>query len=109
MLKILKVLALYILILQADIACYEMGFYGGASKSRTSEYIPADYSNFSFDYLNCTGSESQLRDCFHAENTSCTYYDGVWINCITHSSQGETTFLLLAANLYYCINSELIH
>ena len=67
-----------------------MGYFGGAYYTYTNQYIWSSSSNISFDYVNCIGNESQLMDCFHSENTTCNYYEGVWIYCNSKAGIGET-------------------
>ena len=74
-----------------------MGFYGGADNYYTYSYIGLPSTNFSFDYLECNGTESHLSDCFHAENTTCYDYEGVWIYCNTKTTIG---------NIYYSFKEK---
>ena len=82
-------------IFKADVACFEMGYYGGANYFYSYSYLGPTSFNFSYDYLDCNGTESQLKDCFHAENTTCENYHGVWIYCDTNTYFGDSKFFLM--------------
>ena len=71
-----------------------MGFYGGAYYTYTYQYIWNSSAHFSFDYVNCNGNESKLSDCFHAENTTCGYDEGVLIYCNTNIFLGESIIVI---------------
>ena len=85
-----------------------MGYYGGAYYFSTYQTIGSFSANISFDYVNCIGNESQLMDCFHSENTTCNYYEGVWIYCNSQAGIGETAAYVdcfitkLGLNLVHC-------
>ena len=70
-----------------------MGFYGGAYYYYINSYIGVASLNFSFDYLSCNGSESQLNDCFHVENSTCNTYEGVYIYCDTTTAIGNKYYI----------------
>ena len=80
-----------------DVACRQLGFFGGASSfgPAESEYSSAAYNGqFWMDYVACTGSEQRLVHCPSRQGgrTGCNLFrDGVKLRC--NPAMARTTIL----------------
>ena len=76
--------------LQANVVCKQLKY--GASGNSYEPDRNVD-SNFSYDDVKCTGSETSLDACPHANQHNCRPNEGIWIVCA--STEGGEFALLL--------------
>ena len=80
---------------QADVACFEIGYYGGAYGFQVDRSFPQDFPDFSYDFVSCTGTENRLMDCSHSENTTCSPYEGIRVNCDPTTQIGSVLIMIV--------------
>ena len=68
-----------------------MGYFEGATETFNGSYIGSVLTNFSYDYVACTGSELKLSDCFYKQNVTCSSVEGIFIYCKVKSPDGKAT------------------
>ena len=66
--------------LQAAVVCKQLGFPSAQSQTCCSAKgaVP---TNFSYDDVECVGTEKTLDACPHLNTHDCFSYEGVWIVC----------------------------
>ncbi len=72
---------------QAALVCQQLGFNGVVDIKVKSTYGPVP-SVFAFDNVNCTGTETSLNDCPHANVDDCTSFEGAGVVCNTETAEG---------------------
>jgi hypothetical protein len=67
--------------LQADIACYELGFPSGAVSALQNSYFGLVPTTFSYDDVQCVGNESTINECRHINYHNCGASEGAAVIC----------------------------
>ena len=70
----------------AQVACRQLGFLGGASMSWRG---PAGTGLIWLDDLVCHGDETRLDQCLYTSLPDCTHDEDVWIQCGSPLADGE--------------------
>lgn len=56
--------------------------FSSASRVTKGSYFGKVSNEFSFDDMNCTGSESNLTACEHEAYDNCNGYEGAGLKCV---------------------------
>jgi len=74
------------IIFQANVVCKQLKYSGATSVACCSPRGPVP-TNFSYDNVQCAGTEATLDACPHANLHDCFPSEGVWIVCNTGIGQ----------------------
>jgi len=66
---------------QANVACKQLKFTGAFGYACCSPRGALASTAFSYDDVKCTGSETTLDACPHANTHDCSASEGVWLTC----------------------------
>ena len=81
------------LYLQANVVCRQLGFTQGAeSFDNESPYGPVS-DIFSYDEVQCTGQETTLDSCPHANTEDCFGTEAVGVVCVSTDPRSKIKFL----------------
>jgi hypothetical protein len=68
---------------QANVVCKQLGFPLGAQTAHSSSYFGTVSANFSYDNVECLGSETTLDACKHLNVHDCGTNEGAGVTCKT--------------------------
>jgi hypothetical protein len=71
----------FLLFPQANVICRQLGFSQGASEVFGNSHFGIVPSDFSYDEVGCTGSETTLEQCPHANTEDCGPSEGAGVTC----------------------------
>ena len=74
--------------MKADIVCYELGFNHGADSIKMESYFGPVPPDFSYDDVNCNGTENSLEECGHINSDNCNTQEGAGVICNPNSTSG---------------------
>ena len=61
--------------------CKQLGYAGGASSVKCCSSSGPVPTNFSYDNVQCKGTETSLNNCPHLNTHDCGASEGLWISC----------------------------
>ena len=61
--------------------CRQLGYLLGAESFQTDSYYGKASDYFSYDEVQCTGSESELDECPHENQDDCNYLEAAGVVC----------------------------
>jgi len=78
--------------IQADVVCKQLGFLGAARATIESEFGNV-HDTFSYDNVDCYGTEDALDDCTHVneDEENCSGNEAAGAICIADSTTSTTT------------------
>ena len=81
-------------ILDATVACNELGFPGGAVASYGIATFGEGSGAIHLDDLQCLGSEDRLQDCARAESHNCQHSEDAAVMCRNPSKLNEANIII---------------
>ena len=84
--------------IQANVVCHQLGFPNGAISAPCCSSYGQVPSGFSYDEVQCLGSEVTLDSCLHANNHDCGPFEGAGIVCNPETGTILNYFLLVGKN-----------
>jgi len=73
----------YWTIASANVVCKQLGFALGASNAHSNSYFGTVSANFSYDNVQCIGTEATLDACKHLNVHDCATNEGAGVTCKT--------------------------
>ncbi len=70
--------------------CRQLGFPLGAESVQTDSYYGEVLEDFSYDKVQCSGSEAELNECPHENQNDCKSLEGAGVVCRSESKPNGT-------------------
>jgi hypothetical protein len=74
------------------VVCRQLGFPLGAESVQTDSYYGEVLEDFSYDEVQCSGSETELNECPHDNQNDCKSFEGAGVVCRSESKPNGTKF-----------------
>jgi hypothetical protein len=65
------------------VVCRQLGYPLGAESFQTDSYYGEAFGDFSYDEVQCSGSEAELDKCPHDNQNDCKSLEGAGVVCKT--------------------------
>jgi hypothetical protein len=65
------------------VVCRQLGYPLGAESFQTDSYYGEVFGDFSYDEVQCSGSEAELDKCSHDNQNDCKSFEGAGVVCKT--------------------------
>ena len=66
---------------KAQVVCKQLGFTGGVHHYTLGSFFGSVSSQFSYDEVECVGTEKSLDECRHDNNHNCGNSEGAGVIC----------------------------
>ena len=66
---------------QGHVVCHQMGFTLGAAQVFSNSHFGMVPADFSYDNVQCIGTETNLDDCPHDNSHNCSNFEGAGVEC----------------------------